>query len=58
MLNRFLILLFASFLATGLFAQKDDPVLFSIDDKPVHLSEFKYIYSKTNGDKADYSKAS
>ncbi|MBI1225248.1 MAG: peptidyl-prolyl cis-trans isomerase [Bacteroidetes bacterium] len=56
--NRFLILLFVTFLSTGLFAQKDDPVLFSVDDTPVHLSEFKYIYSKTNGDKADYSKAS
>ncbi len=58
MLNRFMILLFTTFLSTGLFAQKDDPVLFSVDDTQVHLSEFKYIYSKTNGDKADYSKAS
>lgn len=41
-------------------AQKsgDDPVLFSVDGKPVHVSEFKYIYSKTNGDKADFSEAS
>ncbi len=58
MLNRFLILLLTSILSTGLFAQKDDPVLFSVDNSPVHLSEFNYIYSKTNGDKADYSKAS
>lgn len=39
------------------FGQKD-PVLFSVNKKPVHLSEFNYIYSKTNGDKADYSRAS
>ncbi len=58
MLNRFLILLFTFFSATALFAQKDDPVLFSVGETPVHLSEFKYIYTKTNGDKADFSKAS
>ncbi len=58
MLNRFLILLLTFTFSTAIFAQKDDPVLFSVDDTPVHLSEFKYIYSKTNGDKADFSKAS
>lgn len=39
-------------------AQDQDPVLFTIDGKPVHESEFTYIYDKNNGDKADYSKAS
>ncbi|MCU0346418.1 MAG: peptidylprolyl isomerase [Saprospiraceae bacterium] len=60
MLNRFLILLLAFSFSTALSAQKDkdDPVLFSVGETPVHLSEFKYIYSKTNGDKADFSKAS
>lgn len=42
----------------GLFAQTTDPVLFSVEGTPVHLSEFKYIYTKTNGDKADFSKKS
>lgn len=42
----------------SLFAQKDDPILFSVDEVPVYLSEFKYIYAKTNGQKADFSKAS
>jgi peptidyl-prolyl cis-trans isomerase SurA len=43
-----------------LSAQKsgDDPILFTVDGKPVHVSEFNYIYSKTNGNKADFSKAS
>lgn len=60
MLNRFLILLLAFSFSTALSAQKDkdDPVLFSVGETPVHLSEFKYIYSKTNGEKADFSKAS
>jgi len=55
-LSFFAILLFSFQLS----AQKsgDDPVLFSVDGQPVHKSEFEYIYSKTNGDKADFSKAS
>ena len=40
-------------------AQKNnDPVLFTVANTPVHVSEFKYIYSKTNGQNADYSKKS
>ena len=37
---------------------QEDPVLFSVQNKPVHVSEFDYIYKKTNGDKADYSQKS
>ena len=35
-----------------------DPVLFSVNNAPVHVSEFKYIYGKTNGQNADYTKKS
>ncbi len=40
------------------FAQTTDPVLFSVNGTPVPVSEFRYIYSKTNQDKADFSRAS
>ena len=39
-------------------AQNDDPILFTVEDHPVHLSEFNYIYSKTNGTNADFSEKS
>lgn len=39
------------------YGQKD-PVLFTVADKAVHLSEFEYIYSKTNGKSASYSEES
>ncbi len=51
-------LVLAAFFALSSFAQKNDPVLFTVEDTPVHVSEFSYIYGKTNGDKADFSKES
>ncbi len=35
-----------------------DPTLFTVKGNPVTTSEFKYIYSKTNQDKADFSEKS
>ena len=40
-----------------LWAQPD-PVLFTIKNHPVYLSEFRQIYAKTNQEKADFSEAS
>lgn len=40
------------------WSQTDDPILFSVDGTPVHVSEFNYIYSKTNGQNATYSRQS
>lgn len=37
---------------------EDDPVLFTVNGKPVHVSEFLYIYTKTNAGKADFSEES
>lgn len=39
-------------------AQQKDPILFTVDGNPVHVSEFNYIYKKTNRDSADFSKSS
>lgn len=45
-------------LAISLLHAQNDPVLFTVDKSPIHLSEFKYIYEKNNSDNADYSKES
>lgn len=37
---------------------QESPVLFSVEGKNVTVEEFSYIYEKTNGDEANYSKAS
>ena len=52
-LARFFTLLLC--LPTFVFAQKADPVLFTVAGMPVHVSEFEYIYIKNNGTDANYS---
>ena len=54
-----LLLLIGCFFSLVVFsqAQDNDPVLFTVDGTQVHVSEFKYIYSKTNGKNADFSRA-
>ncbi|MBU6340005.1 MAG: peptidylprolyl isomerase [Bacteroidetes bacterium] len=43
---------------TALSGQNGDPTLFTVQQVPVRVSEFNYIYSKNNQDKADYSEQS
>ncbi len=51
--------LFCFFLCfSSYLGAQNDPVLFSVADEDVHLSEFEYIYNKNNNDKANYSKES
>jgi peptidyl-prolyl cis-trans isomerase SurA len=57
MIRNILIISFL-FLITHLFAQVDDPVLFTVNDTPINVSEFKYIYQKNNGKEANFSKES
>lgn len=45
------------FMNSVLIGQKDQ-TLFRIDDVPVKVSEFQYIYEKNNREKADYTKQS
>ncbi len=49
--------LFVVWFQCYLFGQAD-PILFTVNGKNVHLSEFEYIYSKNNGENADYSEES
>lgn len=45
----------SSFLSLNAQTPADDPVLFSIGDDEVHVSEFNYVYEKSIGTDADYS---
>lgn len=49
-----LVLLFFTNIVFG----QTDPVLFTVEGTPVHVSEFDYIYSKSKIDTASYSEAS
>jgi peptidyl-prolyl cis-trans isomerase SurA len=46
----------ALFAICNLVAQ--DPILFSVEENDIPVSEFEYIYKKNNRDEADYSRAS
>ena len=57
-MNKLFALLLMICFVTTTQAQTEDPILFSVGGKNINLSEFKYIYQKTNGDKADFSRQS
>ncbi len=58
MLYRICAVFVAVSLLSAIALQAQDPVLFKVNDKEVNVSEFIYIYNKTNGEKADYSEKS
>lgn len=60
MVKRYVLLLITGLVLPLLMwgQQGNDPVLFSVDGKPVYKSEFEYIYTKTNGKQATFSKKS
>mgnify|MGYP006368205105 CR=1 FL=1 len=49
----FLFILF--FFTSTVFAQKDNDILMTVGKSAVSVGEFKYIYEKNNGEKANYS---
>jgi len=57
-MQKFIFVITLCLIAFGAFAQSDDPVLFTVEDNQVHVSEFDYIYSKNTGKNTDYSEAS
>lgn len=58
MIKSFLGLACALLLSLPAAAQQDDDILFTVDGSPVTVGEFRYIYTKTNGEAADFSRAS
>ncbi len=58
MLKHFIVLFTLIAGISTLTQAQNDPVLFTVDGTPVHVSEFDYIYSKSKIDTASYSRAS
>ncbi len=56
--NALLGLLFLGPMVSLQAQSQEDPILFSVDNDQVPVSEFVYIYTKTNGLKADFGRPS
>ncbi len=57
-MKRIFALIAVTFFGICTFAQAQEEILFTVEDQQIPLSEFVYIYEKTNRNKADYSEAS
>ena len=58
MIKQLLSLITLLALNLSVFAQSDQDVLMTVAGNPVTVEEFRYIYEKNNGEKANYSKNS
>lgn len=58
LMNRISALTSIALFCSCLLVQAQEEILFTVEDQQIPLSEFVYIYEKTNRDKADYSEAS
>ena len=54
---KYILLFLCGVLTLAAYGQ-DDPVLFTVEDTEILLSEFDYIYNKNNAKNADYSRES
>ena len=58
MMKKLLYALLLSLPSIFAFGQADDEVLMKVDNRPVTVGEFRYIYEKNNGKEANYSEKS
>jgi peptidyl-prolyl cis-trans isomerase SurA len=58
LLKRYLIAMLLPLMAWSATAQTDDRELMRVGDTPVPVSEFMYLYQKTNAGKTDFTEAS
>ncbi len=58
MMKKLLLALVFGFPVLAANAQSDDAVLMKVDNRPITVGEFKYIYEKNNGKEATYTEKS